>query len=327
MIKLSIIIPAYNAEPHIKRCIDSITPILSPEIEAIVVDDGSTDKTLSILQSISFTTPHLRYIHQENQGQSVARNVGLTLALGEYIWFLDSDDYIDCSCFQPIMEVIDTHKNDLIVIGRIDEMGTKQKQTQKLWNATYQTGVEYFQHTIRRGVYRTQPWDKIVKRRLLIENNINFEPHRMFEDMLHGLQIILKAQTTQLIALYPYHYVLYNPNSLTKQIRKNDLDAIYFTDKAFQMLRDRSQPTDGAYLTLVFSFLSSCILKKYIPLTSQNAEAQMMVDTVIKNTLFKKATKYCATHYVGFSRTIMATLICISPRLYQHAVRWALKFT
>jgi glycosyltransferase involved in cell wall biosynthesis len=252
------------------------------------------------------------------------------LASGEYIWFLDSDDYIDSSYIQPIIEVINTHKNDLIVIGRIDEAGTKQKQTQKLWNATYQTGVEYFRHTIRRGEYRTQPWDKIVKRMLLIENNISFEPHRMFEDMFHGLQIILKAQTTQLLAIYPYHYVLYNPNSLTKQICRNDLDAIYFTDKAFQMLKDGNhailQPTDGAYLTLVFSFLSSCILKKYIPLTPQNTEAQMIVDKVMKNTLFKKAAKYCATHYAGFSRTIMAIFISISPRLSQYVIKWTLRF-
>lgn len=317
---LSFIIPVYNAESYIKRCLTSIIPVLSPEIEAIIVDDGSTDNTPSILHELSQKYPHLQVIRQENQGQSVARNVGLEMASGEYIWFLDADDYIDISHLQLLIDTIQTRRNDLIVIGRIEEYGQTSKQTQHLWEATYDTGLEYFQHTIQKGAYRTQPWDKIVKRSLLIQNHIYFEPHRMFEDMIHGLQIVIESQKTRLLPIYPYHYVLYNPGSLTKQVRANDLDALYFTENAYQLLQKKhlsSSPTIHAFLTLVFSFLTSCLLKKYIPLAPNNQEAQDIIDAVMRHPIFLQATRYCATHWVGIRRTAMAQIICLSPRLYQ----------
>lgn len=325
---LSFVIPAYNAENYIKRCLESIAPLLSQDIEAIVVNDGSTDSTSSIIQTLSTTNPHIHLVSQPNQGQSIARNVGLSHAQGNYIWFVDSDDYIDPQQVQPIIENLTSNQYDLIAIGRLDEHEHGCKQTQHLWEATYATACDYFHDSIRKGIYRTQPWDKIVKRSILIKHQILFEPHRMFEDMLHGLYIMLYAQQTLLLPLYPYHYVLNNPNSLTHQVRINDLDAIYFTDKAAHLLNKRNSPlhaTDGSFLTLVFSFLSSCLLKKYIPLASKNPEAQKMVNAVMTNPLFKQATKHCATHWMGFPRTLMALFISLSPSLYQHFIRMVLR--
>ena len=325
---LSFVIPAYNAEPYIQRCLKSIMPLLSKDTEAIVVNDGSTDLTPSIVQSLSNANPHIHLVNQTNQGQSVARNVGLSHAQGDYIWFVDSDDYIDTQQTKPVIEALSTNEYDLIVIGRLDENEQGCKQTQRLWKGTYPTACNYFRDSIRKGAYRTQPWDKIVKRNILVEHQILFEPHRMFEDMLHGLRIMLHAQKTLLLPLYPYHYLLCNPNSLTRQVRINDLDAIFFTDKAARLLNEGHYPlraTDGAFLTLVFTFLSSCLLKKYIPLATSNTEAQKMVDAVMTNPLFLHAAQYCATHRVGMSRTLLAQLICLSPSLYQILIRIALR--
>lgn len=325
---LSFVIPAYNAENYIHRCLSSISPILSAQVEAIVVDDGSTDQTLSIVERMVQTTPHLHYVHQHNQGQSVARNEGLSRASGEYIWFLDADDHIDTTCLQPLFQALATRENDLVVIGRIDEQPTGNRQNQHLWDATYPSGVAFFNQAVRRGVYRTQPWDKIVRRSFLLYHQILFEPNRMFEDMLHGLHIILNAHTTQLLNIYPYRYVLTNPNSLTRQVRPVDLDAIYFTDKASRLLAKNTyalKPSDGSFLTLVFSFLSSCLLKKYIPLARQNPDAQVVVDQVFQNKIFRQAARYCATHWVGLVRTLMAQLICVSPTCYQRVTRLLLQ--
>ena len=325
---LSFVIPAFNAEPYIQRCLKSIIPLLSKDIEAIVVNDGSTDSTPSIVQSLSSENPHIHLVNQTNQGQSTARNVGLSHAQGNYIWFVDSDDYIDTQQAKPVIETLATNEYDLIVIGRLDENEQGCKQTQRLWKGTYPTAYDYFRDSIRKGTYRTQPWDKIVKRNILVEHQILFEPNRMFEDMLHGLRIILHAKKTLLLPLYPYRYLLCNPNSLTRQVRINDLDAIYFTDKAARLLSEGHYPlhaTDGSFLTLVFSFLSSCLLKKYIPLAASSHEAQKMVDAVMTNPLFLHAAKYCATHRVGMSRTFLAQLICLSPSLYQNLIRIALR--
>ena len=325
---LSLIIPVYNAEAHITRCLTSIAPILNDQIEVIVINDGSTDRTPAILQDLSHTIPQMQVLQQENQGQSVARNNGLTIATGKYIWFLDADDYIDATHAQSLIEATEKGQYDLIVIGRTEEHPKQSRPFPRLKDATYDTGVDYFRQAVQNGTYRTQPWNKIVKRTLLTDNNILFEPHRMCEDMLHGLQIILKAKTTIQISIYPYHYNLSNPGSLTRQIRIADLDALYFTQKAYQQLNEKGcplPPNDAAFLTLIFHFLSSSLLKKYIPLSNKDLQAKKIVDTVIHDKIFNTSAHYCATHWVGLQRTLMAQLVCLSPKLYQYILRAILK--
>ena len=94
MIKTSIVIPVYNTAPYLKECIDSVLNQTQKEIEVIAVDDGSTDNSLEILHELQKKHPQLTVIHQENLGVGGARNTGMALAVGEYIYFLDSDDYI-----------------------------------------------------------------------------------------------------------------------------------------------------------------------------------------------------------------------------------------
>lgn len=330
---ISFIIPAYNAAPYIERCLANIQPLLKDENELIIIDDGSTDKTLALIQQFAQGKPHVHILIQpHNTGQSAARNRGIQVAKGDYLWFIDADDYIDPTIASIIIEEARNRQYDAICFGLILEDGKNAIKNPPLTPCVYQTGLEYFQKSIKQGTFRTYPVNKLMRRSVFAMHKIQFVEGRIYEDMLLNLLFFLQCKSVKELPIYPYHYILYNTNSTThkNRIRKKDLDALWFTDHAASLLANHPlgiTPSNGAFLILVFSFLSSCILKKYIPLTSQNAEAQMMVDTVIKNTLFKKATKYCATHYVGFSRTIMATLICISPRLYQHAVRWALKFT
>ena len=109
MIDLSIIIPAYNCEKTISRCLDSlVNQNVSKEI--IVVNDGSTDGTLDILNKYANNYDFIKVITQENQGQSVARNHGLKIASGKYCFFCDSDDYIDKNLFDKLLPYINKNK-------------------------------------------------------------------------------------------------------------------------------------------------------------------------------------------------------------------------
>ncbi len=104
IMKLSIIIPVYNVEKYIERCLMSCVKqdISTTEYEIIVVNDGTPDGSMSIAERIATEHPNIHIIHQKNQGLSVARNNGLAVALGEYIWFIDSDDYIEENCLHRI---------------------------------------------------------------------------------------------------------------------------------------------------------------------------------------------------------------------------------
>ena len=102
--KLSIIIPAFNVQDWVSDCLNSMIPLNNKEIEIIVINDGSTDNTVSVVEGYKNKFDHFAVYHQENGGASAARNLGLTKAKGKYIFFCDSDDYIDADEFFKFME-------------------------------------------------------------------------------------------------------------------------------------------------------------------------------------------------------------------------------
>ena len=120
--KLSIIIPMYNTEKYISQCIESVLSIKGIENEVIVVNDGSTDGSLEILKKYEESCSHIKVITQENQGASMARNRGIQECSGDYIYFLDSDDWIETESFEEIIKELeeDHRKNQEldIIVGK-----------------------------------------------------------------------------------------------------------------------------------------------------------------------------------------------------------------
>ena len=104
--KVSVIIPAYNSEKTIKRCIESIILQNRADVEIIIINDGSTDETDSICKVLQTEHENIIYITKENGGVSSARNSGLSVATGEFVMFVDSDDYVDNNCFDTIDKYI-----------------------------------------------------------------------------------------------------------------------------------------------------------------------------------------------------------------------------
>ena len=106
MVKLSIIIPVYNTEEYLPRCLNSCLEqdLLANEYEIIAINDGSSDNSLQILNAYALKYPNIRVINQENRGLGATRNRGLNLAIGEYIWFVDSDDWVLENCLLDIYE-------------------------------------------------------------------------------------------------------------------------------------------------------------------------------------------------------------------------------
>ena len=114
--KISVIVPIYNVENYLRRCVDSILKSTYENLEIILVDDGSTDECPTICDDYAKKDPRIKVIHKKNGGLSDARNKGLDIATGEYISFIDSDDYIESSMFQRIFEAISTKDVDLVFI-------------------------------------------------------------------------------------------------------------------------------------------------------------------------------------------------------------------
>lgn len=123
---ISVIIPVYNAENYVGRCIESLKTQTYSDWQMILVDDGSKDKSLEICQGYAGADNRIRVIHQENAGPGIARNVGLEYAKGKYVVFIDSDDYIEKEYFQ----LLSAHDEDVVYIDvrNVDEDGRVLKE-------------------------------------------------------------------------------------------------------------------------------------------------------------------------------------------------------
>lgn len=131
--KISIIVPVYKAEPYLKKCIDSILNQTFKDFELILVDDGSPDRCGEICDEYALKDSRIKIIHKENGGQSSARNVGLDIAQGEYIGFVDSDDWIEPDMYKKLFKVLKNDNVDMAIcnINSIKDKKLRDRKKEK----------------------------------------------------------------------------------------------------------------------------------------------------------------------------------------------------
>ena len=167
---LSVIIPAYNVEKYIERCINSVLNQYLKNIEIIVIDDGSKDKTSDICLKMSENNKSIIYKKVQNSGCSAARNLGISMAKGKYIAFLDSDDWVDSDMYVNMVEEAEKHQADIVICGfkKLDEnknlLSTVKIPKRSTKNDYIDCTTEWF----------ASPCNKIYKKDLLEKNNIRF---------------------------------------------------------------------------------------------------------------------------------------------------------
>ena len=229
MPKISVIIPIYNVEGFLPRCLDSIINQTFDDIEIICVNDGSTDGSLKILEHYADMDKRIKIISQPNAGQSVARNNGLKHVQGEYISFIDSDDWIDKEYYEHLYNLI-TKKNADIAVANVkitdgqivSELGTKNLIANNL--------DEKLENLSTGGV-----WDKIFKTKLFTENNLSFPNGRYYEDNIIALQTAYYSDKMVFTNAVAYYYFI-NQTGTCRSIDKFEkkcADRIY---SAIQMM-------------------------------------------------------------------------------------------
>ena len=216
MPKLSIIIPAYNAEQYIKQCLDSILQNSKESLsktEIIVINDGSTDNTLKILESYN-QHKNIKIHTTKNQGVSDARNLGISLAKGEWVTFIDADDTVN-SNFSKVVSLVENSRSSFIIFSNYDIETTDKKilTTQTLQSSMYLSG----------------PWSKVYNRQFLVKHKILFEKDiLMGEDMLFNLEVIQNSYAIESYKMGFYNY-RQNNSSATRRFNQKIIES----DKKF----------------------------------------------------------------------------------------------
>lgn len=220
----SVIVPAYQAEKTIKRCLDSIINQSYIDFEIIVINDGSKDNTLKICKEYEADN-RIRIISQANRGISATRQLGLELSTGKYIQFIDSDDWVDTSFLEELFFLLKSNDYDMVILDYYAD---------KINKSEYKSlGIKSLEkEALVKGLVSNIPgvlWNKVVKRELFSKYNVDFNSGLSYcEDWVVTYKFF---NSTSKIFYYKkafYHYDLYsNPNSLARVININTLKSRY----------------------------------------------------------------------------------------------------
>lgn len=238
-IKVSVIIPVYNVENYLKKCLDSVINQTLKNIEIICINDGSTDNSLKILEEYSKKDNRIIVLNQENQGQSIARNNGLKIAKGEFIGFVDSDDYISLNFYEKLYNSAKKYNSQIAVadIFRFCDKTNNDKYILKIKKEenTVNKNLKFKYCNVPRCCYI---WNKIYKREELLKTNIRFKENKKFEDViwLHKILFLLKGLSTITGATYYYRNnststVNLKNEKTDNEHRENEKEAIEFVEK------------------------------------------------------------------------------------------------
>ena len=246
---LSVIIPVYNVENYLNECLDSVTSQTLDDMEIICIDDGSTDNSPDILKEYSKKDKRIKIITKENGGQATARNLGIKEAQGEYIAFVDSDDFIEPTMFEKLYTKAKDNNLDIAMC----KIATYDNQTEEIKDNVwyYMLGVfrdfekDIFNHKDTKEFtchIAVTPYNKIYKTTLLKENNILFPEGLIFEDEKFFYDTYLRAKRVSIVDEFLYYYRINRKGSTVDTIKDNDFSDIVPISK---LIRETFKETDN----------------------------------------------------------------------------------
>ena len=199
MPKVSVIVPFYNVEGYIEKCLETLVNQTLKDIEIILVNDGSTDRSIEIVKKFIKEYPEkIVYLEKENGGLSDARNFGIKYAKGEYIAFLDSDDYIERDMYQSMYELAQKEGSDMVECDFYWEYPNKQK---------LDTGKKYNGKKEMLEKVRVIAWNKLIKKEILAKTNIQFPKGYRYEDVEFTYKLIPYIEKVSFCKKPLIHYI------------------------------------------------------------------------------------------------------------------------
>lgn len=249
--KLSFILPVYKVEKYLPQCLNSILSQITPECEVILVDDGSPDNSGAICDEYAAKYPNVKVTHIPNGGNSAARNLGVDMAEGKYVCFVDSDDYIDSQAVPKLLDWISRENADVCFLqatkvfpdGREVPLGEGMTAE----GLRGKSRVEALAFMASCPKYPGGPWAKLLKREFLMKNNIRFPgDRRLCEDLFYTLDIYLSAEAFDALD-FPYYYYRQNvAGSITSAITpRYYFDKARFVTYVVETYCDGQTPKDG----------------------------------------------------------------------------------
>lgn len=256
--KFSIIVPVYNVEKYLERCVKSLVD--QQGVEIILVDDGSTDKSGILCDKFARDYFNIQVIHQKNGGLSCARNTGISVALGEYIIFVDSDDYVEpdlCRCLSNALEKYGAV--DIIAYDAWKETETGREKLRRISvdQEIAQDGKNYLIKHYRNRNMNVEACLHAFHRKFLIKNGFHFKEGIFHEDVEFSTRVFLKAKCVLEIPDVLYHYIIRENSISTQKDKTKNICDLFETLKCQDKLAEQQEPE-------LQKWMKSAILNSYL---------------------------------------------------------------
>lgn len=303
MIKYSFIVPVYNTEKYLKKCLDSLVNQTYKDFEIIVVNDGSTDKSSNIISKYQKKYKNIIVIDKENEGLSMARNRGVQKSSGKYIIFVDSDDYVSNKLLEEVDKKIDDSDILRFQIATEDEEYTKISEYHE---EGFESMCGYDAFKYLSSYHFVEPaWCYVIRKNYYIENKFSFKKGVYHEDFGLIPYVIYKARKVKSIDFIGYYYIqrngsIMNNNDYKKTVKKAfDMLEQYKTMRLFAKNINRKNNLDDYFL----SYISNSVIVKARELKKDEKKVYInelkklnVFDGVLVNTRIRRFKKYLMKH-------------------------------
>ncbi len=259
--KISIILPVYNSEKYLEKCLNSVIKQTYENFELIIVNDGSTDKSQHIINKFSKADKRIKTYRIKNHGQSYARNYAFRHVTGDFITFIDSDDYYSKDFLKQMLNNIIKYNADVAVCNFYKIINNKRSIYYKKNNKIIEFKDNLLDVLFQQKYFQTHMWNKLYKVQLF--ESVRFPEDRIYEDLYVNFKIFKKANKIIFDSTPLYNYV-YNPtSSLNQKFNIKKLDFLYVCSQIEQELIKDGIKTNGI-----------CQLKRYLYICTCNLLAQ-----------------------------------------------------
>lgn len=321
MVKLSIIVPIYNVERYLERCIISILNQTYVNFELILVNDGSTDNSKDICEKYLSIDNRIKLINKKNGGVSSARNTGIELAIGEYIAFVDPDDYINKYMYEVLITTLKKDKSDMVICGynKVDQneinfqeinnhIDVNNVRTSKI------SKVEALDKLLIEGEKFVFAWNKIYKRKLF--NELRYKNGKIYEDEFLAHRVLYRCNKVSVINEKLYFYIQRDGSIVNSKFTTKKFDKVYALKERIDFFKEKNllELKEKAEKSFVDYFIWNYFVA-YQRLENVNSDL-----IKLKNEFNKVFFEILKNTKISWKEKLTLSLLYISPKAYNFII-------
>jgi len=317
MKKVSIVVPVYNVERYLERCVKSLLNQTYKNVEIILVDDGSTDSSPQLCKSLTKLHSNIKCIHKNNNGLGMARNTGIDIATGDFVIFIDSDDWCDQNLIEKLIDYSEKYSASTVISGlkRVDSIGTVKKIENHYEEECFR-GEQVKRNFLPRIIGRSpQKRDSfavsacavLYSLTLIRENKLRFESEReyMAEDLLFNIDYFTVADSVCVAPLYGYNYFM-NTGTLSTKYRPGRTEKyikLYYMQKEKLEKAGIFQECELRLCCQYFLRIRNCIKQENTKVSGlTRKQAQRNIKEICKESLYQDLIKKYPISQLGIKR-------------------------